>query len=207
MSISPPVQVFVTSGPNPQLLDGQLVGHRDDEVAIALQAPLEAGTRAILMVEGSEERIIAKVLRSRGSVVHFFAESSKKSERREWPRMYGSVPLRWRVASQGEAASWLDGSSTPTDGWMDPDDLMSFSVAGLAFDGPEGVEKGTTLLLELGVGRDPRRWRCLGKVVRVLPPLQADGTGVRLAVSLESVPADGAAALSELTLELQAAMM
>lgn len=203
-----PVQVLVTSSPIPTILDGELLSLDGDTLRIRCDTPIDPRMSVVVVPELTSERIVAKVEDSTNGVITLTVRLSRPPERREWPRMIGSVPLRWKVASGAEEIrSWLAGEATSDEGWFQPDSLMSFSVTGLAFETREDVDAGTQLLLEISVGHNPVRWRCTGQVVRVLPPLQADGEGIRLAIQLEDVPGGASEALSELTLELQSAMM
>ncbi len=161
---------------------------------LVLESVDGGGPRWIVVVTGVSDRTVT------ARVVRAAAE-----ERREYPRVHGAIPLRYRVSPGPDIASaWMHGE--PVDGvTRAPSPWMEFSVTGLAFEDEPLAREGDTLLIELGVAGGPRRWRCVAGVVHVvpLPGARASGPTHRIALEFHQIPATATVALAEYTLRIQ----
>ena len=147
--------------------------------------------RALIVVEINE--LSVSVNSSRGPV-----------NKRAFPRMFGSIHLRYRhidaAAAEHHIRDWLFHISEPDDTWHSPDPFMNFSASGLRFQDEAPREIGDLLLLEMGIPTAPERWRATARVVR----LEHDGEGKSfVAVRFLDLPAEAQETLQRFTHRLQ----
>ena len=214
MSIAQPVEVVCTAGPVPFVAHGRVRAVEDGLYVIDLDkdaAQLSPGARAIVsFADGAAARVIGRVVEVRGNQVLVSKDGLRNRERRSFPRLHGGIPLRYRNLGPGahdiEAATWLRGGppARGADEWLSPDEFMNFSVTGLKFDAPAGVGIDDLLLVELGVRGRPDAWRCTARVVFVEPGAEGKPSA---AVEFEQIPEGAQAALSDLTLQIQEALL
>ena len=58
---------------------------------------------------------------------------------------------------------WLSHVRHVTEEWLTPEPFMNFSLGGLSFETPSIMERGTLLLVEIGIGENQKRWRATAK--------------------------------------------
>lgn len=222
-SIAVPVEVVCTASEVPFVAEGRISRFSEGTYTIALDRDatrLESGNAVILnFLDGTTPRVIARITEVRNNEVTCSQQKVREREKRAFPRLHGGLPVRYQVVGAGAAAdaivaAWLagdDGPSTEGD-WHAPDEFMNFSVTGLRFEAPDIANEGDALILELGVRGHKPRWRCGARVVRIfdIPPDEQDpdtGFKHRLAVSFEEIPPAAQQALSEMTLDIQEALL
>lgn len=188
------------------------------------EAPLTAGER--LIVEWSQQDMRARAVVLEVNFQAFEGDSSEAVERfgaqgtlqltlqltlsdpdaRHYPRLLGGISVRFcalddRVATL-DTDAWLAHKEVALPLITPLDELMDFSVHGLAFESPEHLEGSAFVLCEVGVAREADRWRTSAKVARSWPL----GEGrFGLALQFISPPPALTDALSAYTLELQRA--
>jgi hypothetical protein len=169
-------------------------------------SPFSSGTRVLVSPrEGAPTRHAAVVAEVEGNLVTLHLVPAPPPDRREYPRLNGRLPLRYRLAADAaDQGAWLAGGPLGAD-IRTPSPWMEFSATGLLFEDTAPPAAGSILLLELGVPDDPRRWRCTGRVIRILPA-STPGAG-RVALQLEDVPVEATIALADYTLDMQEAML
>jgi hypothetical protein len=126
-------------------------------------------------------------------------------DKRHQSRAVGTLHVRWqRVLDPiAQIAPWLAGA--PSAGKMEaPEPTMNFSEAGVAFDDVAACAAGDTLLVEVAIPGDPRRWRCTATVLRVYPiPIDERDEDVaathRVAVQFVAAPEEAVEALRNYT--------
>lgn len=220
--IAVPVEVVCTSGEVPFVAEGRISRFADGTYTIDLDrdaTALEPGAVAILnFLDGTTPRVIARIAEARGNQLTCTQQQIREREKRAFPRLHGGLPVRYRVLGKDEAASeraaWMAGDDGPGErgDWLTPDEFMNFSVTGLRFDAPDVAGEGDELLLELGMRGKKDRWRCTARVVRLfdIPPdeqLPGSKCKHRLAISFEDIPEAAQHALSEMTLDIQEALL
>lgn len=122
-------------------------------------------------------------------------------EQRQLPRAHGTLHLRYHRGD--DIAAWLAGGP-PQGQERTPDPTMNFSAGGVAFDDEPACEDGDTLLFELGIPDDPRRWRGAARVLRVsrIPIDERDDFFTathRIAAQVLTLPEEGIDALQAYT--------
>ncbi len=222
-SIDVPVEVVCTTGEVPFVAEGRISRFAEGVYTLELDRDatrLESGNAVILnFLDGTTPRVIARITEVRNNQLTCTQQKVREREKRAFPRLHGGLPVRYRVAGAGPAAealtaAWLAGDETvgAEGDWHRPDEFMNFSVTGLRFEAPDIANEGDALLLELGVRGRKERWRCGARVVRIfdIPPDEQDPeTGFihRFAVSFEEIPEAAQHALSEMTLDIQEALI
>jgi len=219
---SQPVEVVCLSGELPFVAQGKVARAADSHYVIdtdrdAGGVPL--GARVILSFPDDRmPRIIGKVTRVRDNRIECTFEVSRDRERREFPRLVAGLPTRFRVVSGAEVVreidDWLAGRTGPASRgtWHTPDELMNFSVTGLRFDYLPVCEQDDLLLVEFGIRGQQERWRCTARVIRTwpIPPEESEGSETathRIAINFEQIPGEAQNALSEMTLDIQEALL
>jgi hypothetical protein len=200
--------------PNPPVrAAGTIVEMDGDVVYIELDVgaaiPLGARITVDLPPDGPAPRAVMAVDGNSGVALRARLVRLPPPEKRVYPRVHGPIELAWRVAS-GEVEAWLLGGAPGT--MRRPDPFMNFSATGLGFDDHDRCKEGDTLLLEVGIPHDARRWRCTGRVVRVSPiPVDERDEDVdathRIAVNFEHAPEALTEALGNYTLKIQDAWL
>jgi hypothetical protein len=190
--------------------EARLVRYQDAIYDIELEAepdgdPLARGTRAVLNLQTQPpRRVVTTVQEASGRHLRLRERSHVEPEKRTWPRLHGGVPLRYRAADAAEASRWMAGEAVGGR-WGEPDPFMSFSVTGVSFDDVTDVEQGGLVILELGVGDAPGRWRATADVVRATPLPQPGQK--RLALDFRELPEPARDALTQQTLRIQRALL
>lgn len=183
---------------------------RIDEADI--DGPAVGGLVVINWVHHEHPRISATVVERDGPFLRAMERRRKSRDRRVFPRVMGGIPMRYRLVHSDEAAAvtarWMAGAPDAADPseWRQPDPFMNFSATGLRFDDQPLVEAGDLLLIELGVGGRPERWRAVGTVVRLIPIEGAEevpGVSHHVAVMFIDAPTALTEALEAYTLQLQ----
>lgn len=176
-------------------------------------ADIAEGSRVVLnWAEAPGRRVTATVVHRQGRRLEAQEKRAQRPDHRIWPRQVGGVDLCYRVLDAGadqERRAWMDGELGVDDRWHRPDPFMNFSVTGLRFDDGETCRSGDTLLCELGIPGEARRWRGIARVVRVWPIPEgeqdptSEGASHRVAVQFTDLPSDAAEALTHYTLRMQ----
>jgi hypothetical protein len=228
--ISVSIDLVCTSLVPPMIARGR-VTHYDGE-AFELEVdepvpPLNTGSQVILdFTDGDRPRVIAAVSEVQGRRIRVSEKSVSHRDKRAFPRLYGSVKLRYRKREDGESdtalTTWLSGGleeAGPT--WFKPDPFMNFSVTGLKFEDQETCANDDTLLLEFSVPTSNKTFRCQSRVARVAPiepetsafdhedsgELPGDIPTHSVAVEFIDMPREGREALSEFTLLIQGVLL
>jgi hypothetical protein len=214
MHTSVPVEVVCTTGTLPFVAVGRVTSFDHGVYTIDLDqdaSHLVSGVHTILSFpDGSTARVIGRIESAQGNRVRVVQEQLRSRERRSFPRLHGGLPVRYQSLGPGEhelvAARWMRGDEAmaQTGEWVRPEEFMNFSVTGLKFRTERGLLVDDLLLLELSLRGRTEKWRCTARVVQV--EIESDGV-FRAAVEFERIPEDAQAALSELTLDIQAALL
>jgi hypothetical protein len=195
----------------PALGYAQVAAVSTSSVELVLEEPARFRVDARLVVEpraGRGPRWIVVVTAVSGRRVTARLVYAPPVERREYPRLQGEIRLRYGVSPGAEAASaWMRGG--PMEGAVRaPAPQMEFSVTGLAFVDMPLPPEADTLLMELGVADKGPSWRCVARVVGVVPIPGAappDATH-RIAVQFVQIPKPATLALVDYTLRVQEAL-
>jgi hypothetical protein len=219
------VDVVNVNSPTLRTRSGTIVRFSKGTYDIDLEedAPdLETGTRLVLNLrDGARRRVTATVCDRTGLRLRAQEHRTTSPDNRDYPRLAGGVPLRYRVANpkrvDTEVDRWMSGDvdEAPRSAWRSPDPFMNFSVTGLRFDDEALVSADDILLCELGIGASPERWRAVASVVRVaaLEPGELDlVVGERyathsIAVHFIALPPDAGDALTHYAIRLQRAQL
>lgn len=191
--------------------------------------PVSSGSQVILdFTDEDRPRVIASVSEVQGRRIRVSEKSVSHRDKRAFPRLYGSVKLRYRTMEEEESHkaihSWLEGGLEEAGAsWRSPDPFMNFSVTGLKFEDEASCANGDTLLLEFSVPTSSKIFRCKSRVARVAPLdpahssteyedsiVAGDGHSApthSVAVEFIDMPHDGREALSEFTLLIQGVLL
>lgn len=127
-----------------------------------------------------------------------------ESDARHYPRLIGGIALSFMHSTQNqhEEDAWLNQVSMPNPySFLEAlDELMNFSVYGLAFESTKNMQVGARLLCEVGLSRSQERWRTRAEVVRAW---QISEARFGLAIFFHSPPSELIDTLAAYTLELQ----
>ncbi|MDP2316639.1 MAG: PilZ domain-containing protein [Pseudomonadota bacterium] len=199
--------IYVGAGP-PAFVPASVAAASGTAITLNVAAPwsVDVGVRLILEpVAGGGLRHVVIVTEVVGRTLTARLVATPPRDRREYPRLRGRLSVRYRIAqTETDTTAWLGGA--PFDGSeRTPAPHVDFSATGIAFEDEPFARESDRLLLEVGIPRDHRRWRCTGRVVRVVP---ADrGAQATIAVQLEHAPPEATLALVRYTLRLQEALM
>jgi hypothetical protein len=159
--------------------------------------------------------LLVRVVDADGGTVRGVVERTTLTEKREYPRCFGSIPLEYRAVSGSGVTdavrTWMAGGAAPGPAYT-PDPFMNFSLLGLAFDDLPRAAEGDTLLLDLRVPPDLRTFRAAARVVRVAPiPVDerdddSEATH-RIAVAFDWIEEEAAVALRLYTARIQEAFI
>ena len=212
------VEIVCAAGDVPFLARGRVRNHTQGTYTIDVDrdaSMLPTGARIILSSSsGSGDRVVARVDSVHGNEVVCSQHQLRQRERREFPRLHGGLPVRYRRVPQAAftatAARWLRGSTDPKvvgapEEWIQPGRFMNYSVTGLRFRTDEAIELDEVLLIELGVPDSNERWRCTGRCV--FSGDNPAGEGSVAALEFVMIPAEARAALTDMTLEAQAVLL
>jgi len=212
------VEIVCAVGDIPFLARGRVRQQRLGTYTIDVDrdaSSLPAGARIILSYpDGQSDRIVAKVDRVSGNELVCSQQQLRQRERREFPRLHGGVPVRYRRVAPADftatAARWLRGSEDaavigPADAWVEPERFMNYSVTGLRFRTDDDVRLHEILLMELGVPDRADRWRCTARCVHA--GANPDGEGQIIALEFVQIPGAAREALTDMTLEAQALLL
>ena len=219
------VDIVNVSSPTLRTRSGTVVRFSDGAYDIDLEddAPdLEVGSRLVLNLREGARRRVTATIRSRDGL-RLLAEEHRATvpDNRDYPRLAGGVPLRYRLADptrvDTEVDRWMSGEDDPAHPsvWRTPDPFMNFSVTGLRFDDEALVASGDILLCEIGIGASSERWRAVANVVRVAelaPGEREQVVGERyathsIAVHFIALPPDAGDALTHYAIRLQRAQL
>jgi len=205
------VRLVHTSGGVPVLTHAQVLRAERGNVYLTLssRSSLDAGARVILEpTDGDAARHIVAIIAASERNLTARIISASNRDRREYPRLSGRVDVRYGACANGAAAaSWMRGDDLPG---IDraPSPWMEFSATGLAFEDSPQVREGEDLLMDLRLPGQRTRWRCVARVIRLLPIPDADGPAThRVCVNFEQIPPEATVALAHYTLRVQEALM
>ena len=124
------------------------------------------GARAVVSVTShGGMRILGAVTASEGDRLDMEIIRVVRKDKRDYPRMFGGIELRYRVVPEEEMAlaerAWTAGLAGVSDDhpWHEPDPFMNFSGSGIRFRDRDACEAGDQLLIEMKV---PTTERCSG---------------------------------------------
>lgn len=212
------VELLCLTSDGPLMFEGRArYGAEGDQIEVDLSAPASnklQGSQAIITfpVKGAP-RVTAQIIHAEGNRLSLTSPRLRPRDKRLYPRLYGNIPLRYRLHndSEGELSvhRWLAGSTHggPQPPLRTPEPFMNFSVSGLCFEDTISIEHDAMLLLEMGVGELPDRWRATGRVVRVQKLPDGDTPLYSIALNFETLPDDAMQALSDFTLTIQEALL
>ena len=180
--------------------------------------PLEQGERLVLKWEGEGSKV------GRGVVEEVRVEKEEgdglewqgiklslnikenQSDHRHYPRLYAGFELYVAPLDEFEdIASWLEAPCNLEEVSQDKrfikpsDELMNFSVNGIAFETPTTIEQGQQLLCVLHINSLKQTIKCLAKVVRCERTYELHS----VALSFISPPQKLIEVLTDFTLKLQ----
>ncbi len=193
------------------MVRGSVSNHNDATVivqAAAGAAALSAGDRVVLAFSDEDRGRLAGTVvtvspAQEGHEIEINCASEHDRDKRDFPRLYAGLPIKYRVASTEEGAAWIGDEPEPTDGWFHPDPFMNFSVGGLRFDADRSVAAHDLLLIDFATAEDGPRCRLTARVSRVFAPESEDSPTHSVAVAFVHFPDPANEALSELTLRIQ----
>ena len=204
-------RIICAGGETPIMVSGTLVSRSDGDVTVHCPdnaSALSQGAKVVLTFDGGNERWTGVVDGLQpvdgGIAVRLVSPSAHAADKRDYPRLHAGLPIRYRVAADGEAAAWSSGADLAGD-WHTPDPYMNFSVSGLRFDVHSDINDGDLLLVELRIGDESPTWRSTARVIRVFEGRDQETDSV--AVSFVDLPEDALEALSELTLQIQESLL
>ena len=157
------VEALVLSNPEPMWLTGH--ARRDEECIWVefpiLPAPVEMGTKVILNFPLQKAPMITMVVNILdGNGLRLQLAKIHERDKRTFPRHFGNIPLKIRNISQMEEPllkrQWIQNVIDPDDTWRTPEPFMNFSVGGLSFEDDTPAAVGNMVLVEMGVGIDPK---------------------------------------------------
>ncbi len=205
------VRLFTTSGDTPVMVHAQLTSQDDQTVTVQSNqntAGLSSGDRVVLAFDSTDRGRISGTIRGitdvdGGQQIEVTRADQHDRDKRDFPRLFAGLPIRYRIAEADLAAAWLDGASDPDEGWHSPDPFMNFSVGGLRFEADLSVEANDLLLVDFAVGEAVDRWRLTARVIRVFDPEMPESSTRPVAVAFVQIPDGAQEALSDLTLKIQ----
>lgn len=214
-----PVRILHAAG-DPMHLGADVVRSMEQiiELSVAEPANIPVGARLILELPApAPPRAVAIVTQRASEVVVARIVRVPTVDRREYPRLSGMVSLRYRPAAlEGDLSSealrvhaWMRGDHVAGHDRV-PDPRMDVSATGLAFDDTVHADEGDFLLATIALPGEGQGWRCVGKVVRILPIRAqerrsgSDATH-RIALFFDLIPTEATAALVRYTARLQEA--
>lgn len=212
------VELLCLTSDGPLMFEGRArYGADDDQIEVDLSAPASEklqGSQAIITfpVKGAP-RLTAQIIHAEGNRLSLTSPRLRPRDKRLYPRLYGNIPLSYRAhhSAEGELSvhRWLAGSTHdgPQPPLRTPEPFMNFSVSGVCFEDTIPFEKDALVLMELGVGELPGRWRATGRVVRVERLPDGDTPLYSIAVNFETLPDAAMQALSDFTLTIQEALL
>ena len=211
------VDIVCATGPVPFLGRGRIRSQKLGSYVIDVDrdaTDLPVGARVILSLpDGESDRVVARVDSAVGNELRCTQEQLRQRERREFPRLHAGMPVRYHRVPPAKytaiATRWLRGhdDALPADseGWVEPEPFMNYSVTGLRFQTQDDVVLNEVVLLELGVpGRDDR-WRVSARCVHAGPTDPEEGQSI--ALEFVQISDDARAALTALTLESQSKLL
>jgi hypothetical protein len=140
--------------------------------------------------------------------IHLQFSQVHQRDKRSFPRHYGNIPMSFRIISKEEEElaikQWLSKSINTNEHWKTPDPFMNFSLGGLSFEHSTSLNRGTMLLLDIGIGQSTKRWRATGHVVR---SIEINSTNFDIAIEFSALPDGALEELSDLTLSVQEALL
>ncbi len=212
------VDIVCAKGDTPFLARGKVRNQQNGTWTIDVDrdtSHLPAGARVILSLpDGQSDRIVARVDSAQGNELVCSQEQLRQRERREFPRLHGGLPVRYRRVPASEftatAARWLRGSTDeavvgPAAAWQHPERFMNYSVTGLRFRTEDDIRLHEILLVELGVPDQDERWRCTARCVHAGDASRVDSQIV--ALEFVQIPNEARHALTNMTLEAQAVLL
>ena len=227
--LSIPVDLVCTSLVPPVIAHARITTFDGEAYELEVEEPVPPvsnGSQVILdFTQEERPRVIAAVSEIQGRRLRVSEKSVSHRDKRAFPRLYGSVQLRYRKqeSTEGEAAlhTWLAGGLEEAGAtWRKPDPFMNFSVTGLKFEDQETCADGDVLLLEFSVPTSSKIFRCRSRVARVAvlegaaedTYSEREGESVTppthsIAVEFLDMPHDGREALSEFTLLIQGVLL
>ena len=205
------VRVLCTSSETPVMVRGSVSSQTAETVVIQIASggdALSQGDRVVLAFTSADRGRVAGSVVSvsdadGGHAIEVNCATEHDRDKRDFPRLYAGLPIKYRVASSEEGAAWIGGEPAPTDGWLDPDPFMNFSVGGLRFDADRSVAAHDLLLIDFATAQDGPRWRPTARVIRVFEPESEESPTHSVAVAFVHFPDPANEALSELTLKIQ----
>ncbi len=208
-----PVRVL-HAGDGPLYIGAEVTRADGDELELDLtnSDDVRVGSRLILeLPPPAPPRAVVVVLARAGTRIATRVVRLPTVDRREYPRLWGTVGLRYRLAGPELADAWMRGAEFGGTEYV-PDPRMDVSATGLAFEDLPRVSEGDCLLATVTLPGEGRGWRCVGRVVRVLAiPKQERAMGGsathRIAMFFDAIPDDATAALVRYTARLQEAMV
>ncbi len=207
-SIQIPVDIINIASPSFKTHSGWIRSFENGFYRIELSSRdvnIGKGIRVVLNCHSQpKQRISATVTRAWPDGFEALERRAVQPDRRYWPRLMGSIPLKYQVSNSGSLAlEWsLKKTSMDESSWHRPDPFMDFSVSGLCFRDKPLCMPDDLLLCELAVGIRTLRWRTLARVIRLSPCLE-DQELRWIALKFERLPDEAAEALTEYTLRLQ----
>ncbi len=217
------VRILCTSGDAPLMVEGELTQSSDVQLTVRgapNAAELSVGDRVILDFPHSErERVTGAVqdvtaVDDGGYDIAISDGVSRQRDKRDFPRLYAGLPIRYQVVADAECSdgasrivTWVGGGDAQGGDWHTPDPFMNFSIGGLRFEGLRSLEEGTTLLIDLALDAEGQRWQIAGKVIRIWPPEEEEAQTRPVAIAFEHLPEDAREALSDLTLRIQETLL
>ena len=212
--MSEPVRLLRVKRPLEGYIEAHLTRHGPEHADATLvlgddRAALSSSERLIIEWPNGAPRTRATVsavdVTQDAQVTLSLSLTPSEPDARHYPRLVGGVALSFTSAPNEPEliTAWLTDpprSASALRLSSALDELMNFSVYGLAFESPMHLEVGEALLCELGLSRDQERWRTRAVVARSWPV----GEGRHgLALQFTDPPSGLIDTLAAYTLELQ----
>ena len=209
--MSAAARIICASGNTPIMADGTVVERSESAVSIVCgenARAIEQDAKVVLTFDGGSERwtgVVEAVSNTdKGVHIRVVTPNAHSTDKRDYPRLHGGLPIQYRIANEQEATQWIEGS-TFDDKWQTPDPYMNFSVSGLRFEVHDEVQASQLLLIDLRIGESTDSWRTTARVIRVFEG--SDNAKSTAAVSFVHLPDEALSALSDLTLQIQESLI
>ena len=205
----PSVRILSAQGERPIMVSGELVNHAENHMTVHCgggSEGLTVGSKVVVDIdnESGSRRCVVNSVSGSGTDIVLSNEATHQADKRDYPRLFAGLPIRFRAVTDDEASAWAEGE--PIGGhWAEPDPYMNFSVGGLRFDSEDALEEGSLIAIELTIGDGSTLWRATARVVRIFA-----ASGDRpssAAVSFDYLPPGAREALSDLTLQIQETLL
>ncbi len=221
-----PVDVLALTTDPPLIRTGRVTCRTEGYCDVVLDEPEAAFQEGMKVIVDAGELADLRVVGSIGFIMdtklHVESRKVVRRDKRIFPRMYGGIRVRYKVAPKEDEAQaqqdWISKGQSSDSDWFEPDPFMDFSGSGLMFEDDVHCKAEDLVLLELRVPPETELFRAAARVIRVkpIPPeerVKTEGDNSRtppshrIAVHFEELPPEAVEALMAFTLRVQDALI